>query len=45
MSDEKFQCILKALGEAARVAVGFKLITRLVLISWKRIKRSKSEEP
>ncbi len=45
MPDEKLQCILKALGDAARVVVGFKLITRLAMICWKRIKRSKSDEP
>ena len=45
MQDEKLQCILKALGDAARLTVGFKLIARLGKIWRKRANRSKSKEP
>jgi hypothetical protein len=45
MQDEKLQCILKALGDAARLVVGFKLITRSAKIWRKRANGSKSKEP
>jgi hypothetical protein len=45
MQDDKLQCILKAFGGAARMAVVVKLLIRVAHIVRKRIKQSKSEEP
>lgn len=45
MEDDKFHCILKALGDAARITVVVNLVIRLTKIIQKRVKRSNSEEP
>lgn len=45
MQDEKLECALKTVGDAARIAVVIKLIIRVAYIVRKRIKRSKREEP
>lgn len=45
MQDDKLECALETVGDAARIAVVFKLIIHVAKIWRKRIKRSKSEEP
>jgi hypothetical protein len=44
MEDDKFQCILKTVGDAARVAVLLNLIARVTKIMRKRLKRSDSDD-
>ncbi len=44
MEDDRFHCILKAVGDAARVAVFVKLIARVAKILRKRIKRSDGDD-
>jgi hypothetical protein len=45
MEDSKLYCLAKALGDAARVVVGSKIVMRLANFLRKRIERSKSEAP